>query len=134
MTYESSEIEKNVAMTVNVIQQNGQTIALVDTAINNAQDAIELIADVGYHHQCSRFLIDKSCLPEDFFKLSTGLAGEMLQKFISFRAKAAIVGDFSGYTSKPLRDFIYECNSGNDIFFTATRDEAVERLSNARWL
>ena len=42
--------------------------------------------------------------------------------------KLAIWGDFSGYTSKPLHDFIYESNQGRDIFFTTTQEEAIERL------
>jgi hypothetical protein len=66
---------------------------------------------------------------EAFFKLSTGIAGEILQKFINYQAKLAIVGDFSGYTSKPLHDFIYESNRGRDIFFAASMDEAMEKLA-----
>lgn len=40
-----------------------------------------------------------------------------------------IVGDFSGYTSKPLKDFIYESNKGRDIFFVDSEEEAIDRLS-----
>ena len=43
--------------------------------------------------------------------------------------KAAMFGDYSRYTSKPLRDFIYESNNGKDFFFTASKEEAVERLA-----
>jgi hypothetical protein len=34
-------------------------------------------------------------------------------------------------TSKPLHDFIYECNKGKDIFFVDNLDQAVERLTLA---
>ena len=44
------------------------------------------------------------------------------------REKAAIYGDYSRYTSKPLRDFLYESNQGRDFFFVATREEALHRL------
>jgi len=60
--------------------------------------------------------------------LSTGLAGEILQKFINYHIKIAIYGDYSNYTSKPLKDFIYECNHGKDFFFTATKEEGIEKL------
>ena len=40
-----------------------------------------------------------------------------------------IVGDFSIYTSKSLKDFIYECNKGKDIFFLLDEKQAIERLS-----
>ena len=60
--------------------------------------------------------------------MSTGIAGEILQKFMNYRIKAAIFGDYSKYTSKPLKDFIYESNHGKNFFFVATREEAVDRL------
>lgn len=41
----------------------------------------------------------------------------------------AIVGDFTMYTSKPLKDFMYESNCGKDFFFVSSEDEAVERLA-----
>ncbi len=38
-------------------------------------------------------------------------------------------GGVSGYTSKPLHDYIYECNQSNHLNFVATEEEAVRRLS-----
>lgn len=32
-------------------------------------------------------------------------------------------------TSKPLKDFIYECNQGKDVFFVKDEAEAVEMLN-----
>ncbi len=64
-------------------------------------------------------------LSPEFFQLSTGLAGEILQKFTNYHAILAIVGDFSQEQSKPLRDFIYESNKGSHIFFVETEDEAI---------
>jgi hypothetical protein len=43
--------------------------------------------------------------------------------------KVAIVGDFSVYTSKSLRDFIYESNKGKCIFFLNSEEQALEKLS-----
>ncbi len=65
---------------------------------------------------------------EDFFILSTGLAGEIIQKFIIYNRKVAIIDDFSHYTSKPLKDFIFESNRGKDLFFVETEEEAIRRL------
>lgn len=44
--------------------------------------------------------------------------------------KVAIVGDFSTYTNKSLRDFIYESNQGQNVFFFADERQAIERLAN----
>ena len=52
-----------------------------------------------------------------------------MQKYINYGGRVAIYGDFSHYTSKPLKDFIYESNKGKDVFFVATEDEAIEKLS-----
>ena len=57
-----------------------------------------------------------------------GASGEILEKFIQYRIKMAVYGDFSCYTSKPLRDFIYESNHGSDFFFVPEREEALRLL------
>lgn len=61
--------------------------------------------------------------------MSSGLAGEILQKYINYGGRIAIFGDYSRYTSKPLKDFIYESNNGKDVFFVATEVEAVDMLT-----
>jgi hypothetical protein len=70
----------------------------------------------------------ETLISDGFFILSSGVAGEILQKFINYHIKFAVYGDFSKYTSKPLRDFIYESNQGRDIFFVPTEEDAVEKL------
>ena len=71
-------------------------------------------------------------LGEDFFILSTGVAGEILQKFVNYHVRAAIYGDYSHYTSKPLKDFIYESNQGKNFFFVATKEEAIQKLTQTQ--
>lgn len=97
--------------------------------LTSPQAALDLAMRVKYEAGVSRLAIDKRVLGEDFFILSTGAAGEILQKFVNYRVKAAIFGDYSRYTSKPLRDFIYETNCGKDFFFAASREEALEHLA-----
>lgn len=111
-----------------------KTVAVVtgeEKVITDAQSALDLIMTARYETGTNLIAVDKEAITEDFFVLSRGLAGEVLQKFINYQAKIAIFGDFSQYTSKPLKDFIYESNKGQDIFFVSTKTEAVERLANA---
>lgn len=106
-------------------------IAIVNSkevVIKDVQSAIDFIMTIKYETNCSKIALNKSAIIEDFFILSKGLAGEILQKFINYQIKFAIIGDYSKYTSKPLKDFIYESNKGKDIFFVATEDEAVKLL------
>ena len=65
-----------------------------------------------YEAETSNIVINKNLIAEDFFILSTGFAGEVLQKYINYGGRIAIYGDYSHYTSKPLKDFIYESNKG----------------------
>ena len=70
-------------------------------------------------------VLRKEQIDEPFFRLSTGLAGEVLQKFVNYHMKLAIVGDFSGYTSKPLQDFIRESNEGRHVCFQPDEGAAL---------
>ena len=97
--------------------------------IKDVQSAIDFIMTIKYETNCNKIALNKSAVLEDFFILSKGLAGEILQKFINYQTKFAIYGDYLKYTSKPLKDFIYESNSGKDIFFVENEDEAIEMLS-----
>jgi hypothetical protein len=96
--------------------------------ITDSQDALDLTATVYYEHNVTKMVINKEAISEDFFKLSTGLAGEVVQKFVNYRFRVAIVGDFSKYTSKPLRDYMYECNNGKHLFFVSSEEEAIQKL------
>lgn len=82
-----------------------------------------------YELKTKNIVLAKEQIAEDFFVLSTGLAGEILQKYVNYGGRIAIYGDYSHYTSKPLKDFIYESNKGHDVFFTATEDEAIDMLT-----
>ena len=39
-------------------------------------------------------------LHEDFFRLRTGVAGEFVQKFVTYRVRLAIVGDIARHLSE----------------------------------
>lgn len=120
-------------MKINAVKENNVEIAVVnssDILITDVQSALDLIATVQYETGCNRMIINKSSICEDFFRLSTRLAGEILQKFVNYQMKMAIIGDFSVYTSKSLKDFIYETNNGKDIFFLSDEKKAIEMLSN----
>ena len=79
----------------------------------------------GWDAAADRLVIPVSRLSPDFFKLSTGLAGAVLQKCTNYSFRVAIVGDISDYTGKsgPLRDFVYESNKRGDVRFVASLGE-----------
>lgn len=121
-------------MKIEVITKNNIDIANVISyeIIADAQTAIDLMMTVKYDTETKNIAISKDLFTDKFFILSSGLAGEILQKFINYQFRIAIYGDFSKYTSKPLKDFIYESNKGHDIFFVESLDKAIEKLSNIK--
>ncbi len=58
-------------------------------------------------------------LDPEFFRLRSLLAGDVLQKFVTYRMRVAIVGDISEYVaaSDALRDFVWESNRGEHVWF-----------------
>lgn len=121
-------------MRFRTITENEVLIAAVESdeaLICDVQSALDLMATVRYETDADRIILPKAALDERFFALGSGLAGDVLQKFVNYQIKLAIVGDFSGYTSKALRDFIYESNNGNHVFFVSGEAETIEKLSRA---
>ncbi|WP_211749412.1 DUF4180 domain-containing protein [Paenibacillus sp. Marseille-Q4541] len=119
-------------MDIAKVEMNNINIAIVngsEIVIKDVQSALDLMATVQYEAGCNRICIHKSLVSENFFDLKTRLAGEILQKFINYHVKVAFIGDFSVYSSKSFQDFVYECNSGKDIFFLPTEQQAIEKLS-----
>lgn len=115
-----------------IVINNGHRIAVIqnsDIIIHDAQSVLDLIATIWYSHQSNKIAINKEAIAEDFFKLSTGFAGEIVQKFVTYDCQLAIIGDFSHYTSQALRDYIYESNKGRHLFFVKDATEAIEFLS-----
>lgn len=119
-------------MQLTKIEKNGIVCAVVNSneiVITDAQSALDVLMSAKYDIGTENIIVDKKLITEDFFILSKGLAGEILQKYVNYGGRIAIYGDYSHYTSKPLKDFIYESNQGRDVFFVATQDEAVEMLT-----
>ena len=119
-------------MRIKPIERNNTVCAVVQNnkvVITDVQSALDVLMTSKYEIGTNNIVIDKALITEDFFVLSTGLAREILQKYINYGGRIAIYGNYSHYTSKPLHDFIYESNKGKDVFFVATENEAVNALT-----
>ena len=118
--YEVIELENKVK----VVRIDDESIMISDE-----QSFLDVFMTISYETGENRFIISKDNLTEDFFNLSNKIAGNILQKAINYKMKLAIIGDFSNYNSTALKDFIYECNGGNDIFFVENELKALSLLS-----
>ena len=118
-------------MQLSTYEINGSPIAEVHAdsiIINNTGDATDLIGNL-YFQGFEKVILHELNIDPAFFDLKSGMAGEILQKFTNYRMKLAIVGDFSKFNSKSLKDFIFESNNQKQINFVATVEEALQTLS-----
>lgn len=117
-------------MKVTINEKNDSTVAIISDEgiiINDARDALDLMMNVKYQG-CDKMLLRKEQITEDFFELRSGIAGEIVQKYTNYQMRVAIVGEFTSYNSKSLKDFIYECNQGDKFMFKSTEAEALSTL------
>ena len=87
-------------MNIEHLKTDEMDIAVVsseDVVIVDTQSALDLAMTVKYETGASRIVIDKNMVCGDFFILSTGIAGEILQKFMNYHVKMAVYGDYSQY-------------------------------------
>jgi Domain of unknown function (DUF4180) len=72
-------------------------------------------------------------LDDGFFTLRTGVAGQIVQRFVMYHLRLAIVGDISRYLdrSPTLRAFVAESNRGRQVWFVADLGELDERLARS---
>jgi hypothetical protein len=70
-------------MNIRLVENNGTKIAIVDSdevVVIDGQSALDLAATIDYDYSTGRVIIPKAAVCEDFFRLSTGVAGEIAQK------------------------------------------------------
>lgn len=121
-------------MYIQQVNQDGVSIALIRSEkplMTDVQSALDLMMTVRAETGCKRIALNREAIMGDFFVFSTGIAGEILQKFVNYGFKLAVYGDFAHETSAALRDFIRESNEGRDIFFQPDANSATEKLARA---
>ncbi|MEW1722295.1 DUF4180 domain-containing protein [Streptomyces sp. NPDC093109] len=91
--------------------------------------ATDLIGE-GYGLGAAWVAIPESRLADDFFRLRTRVAGDIVQKFANYRLGLAVVGDITRHTdvSPALQDFVRESNRGTQLWFLPDLDALRTRL------
>ncbi len=118
-------------MEIDIIESNGIKITVLNSlgiSIRETQDALDLMTNSIYL-ESQKIIIKEDQITPEFFDLRSGIAGEILQKFSTYDVQLAIIGDFTKYSSKNFRDFMFESNKYGQINFVNTLEEAKEKLS-----
>jgi hypothetical protein len=97
--------------------------------IASTQDALDVIGAA--FSRADVVAVPVGRLDGRFFALRTGLAGEIMQKFVNYRMRLAVVGDISAHVaaSPALRDLVSESNRGGHVWFVADLDELDTHLA-----
>ncbi|MFA6367675.1 MAG: DUF4180 domain-containing protein [Bacteroidales bacterium] len=98
-----------------------------DIEIKNVSDALDLMANC-YAKKASRLIIHEKNIVPEFFDLKTGILGDILQKFATYNFRIALVGDYSKFESKNLKNFICESNKTERMLFVSSIEGAKEKL------
>lgn len=95
-------------------------------------DAMDLIG-AAFGDAAALVVVPVERLTDEFFRLGSGLAGAIAQKFVNYRLRLAIVGDITRHLarSNALSDFVRESNRGDQLWFLADRAELDARLGHA---
>ncbi|NUO96987.1 MAG: DUF4180 domain-containing protein [Nonomuraea sp.] len=97
-------------------------------SLREGGDALDLIG-AAWGESATWVAVPAGRLHDDFFALSTGVAGEFAQKFVNYRIGLAVVGDISAFTaaSSALRAWVEESNRGSHIWFVRDLEELAAR-------
>jgi hypothetical protein len=97
--------------------------------IADEQTALDIVAICG-EADTDRVMLHSLNLPDSFFKLSTGLAGNVLLKFYNYSIIAAAVLTPEQVNQGKFYDFFLETNRGNQFRIFYSRLEAEEWLTH----
>jgi hypothetical protein len=91
--------------------------------------AVDLIGSL-WGQEVDWLVLPKARLGRDFLNLRSGLAGAVIQKFVTYGLRVAIVGDISAEldASAALKDFVRESNSGGRVWFVPDLPALEARL------
>ena len=118
-------------MTDRVVERKGVPVlvcAADGPPIADPQDAMDLIASA--FTEADVVAVPAERLDDRFFDLRSGLAGEVMQKFVNYHKRLAVVGDISAHVARStaLRDLVVESNRGRHIWFVADLDQLDTHL------
>ncbi|MGW7257295.1 DUF4180 domain-containing protein [Streptomyces sp. NPDC054834] len=91
--------------------------------------ALDLIGDA-MGHDAELVAVPVERVADEFFRLRSGVAGAVVQKFANYRLRLAVVGDLSRHVavSTALRDFVHEANQGRQLWFVDSDQHLEDRL------
>jgi hypothetical protein len=101
-----------------------------DSAIQVINSESDILTIFGKLYPKRKLLIYQKNLNPDFFDLSTGVAGSILQKLVNYRVVTAFIVDINTIKSVKFKEMVNEANMGYDFRFFDTKESAVGWLES----
>lgn len=100
-----------------VVERDSLRYILCDSAesrLQTEQDALQLISAC-FENDAELLMLHLDVLSDEFFRLRTGLAGEVLQKLINYHIKLAVVLPDEQRMLGRFRELVAEANQGSEF-------------------
>lgn len=128
--FENGSTEERNRMNYQIVEGNNKKLVELinaDSPLGTENDALELVAICG-ENETNLLLIHHRALSEDFFRLKTGAAGRILQKFINYHLKTAFVVPDEISQKGKFKELAAEASAGSSFRIFASREEAANWL------
>lgn len=128
--FENEAMEEKDKMNYQIRElESKKYIELISTAepLSTENDALDLVA-LCWEHETNALLIHYADLSENFFKLKTKLAGDIIQKFTNYGIKAAVIVPQDTIQKGRFKEMAMETNKGNHFRLYESKEEAEQWL------
>lgn len=108
-------------------QHKAAELESTECIISNVEEGLDLLGNL-YYQDFSCLILREHHFAPSFFNLEKNFAVELLQKFSNYRMRLIIVGDINALRAigVDLNDFIVECNSGTQVNFAESIEQALQ--------
>lgn len=97
--------------------------------VTGVQEALDLVGAT-YGTDTAWVAVPAGRFGADFFRLRTGVAGAIMQKFVQYQTGLIVLGDVTAHieASDAFRDLVHESNQGRHVWFLPGRDAVAAQL------
>ena len=113
-----------------ILEKNGNKYILFSTSQTPLAPGADVltILSAAYEGDTQLALFCGEAVSDDFLRLQTGIAGEVMQNCVNYHIKAAFVIEKKRPLSDRFKELIYEMRTNNTLRFFADKDKAEEWL------
>jgi hypothetical protein len=119
-------------MSINIIEKDDKSYIEIkpgELKVLDEQDAVDLIGLCG-ENKTNLIMIYDDNLSADFFDLKSKIAGHILQKFVNYHVRVALVLINSDYIKGRFGEMVTEANKGGDFGVFLNKEKAEAWLIN----